>query len=188
MTENKQETNIREDNWSDIIELKSKLVDDNIIDCRVESVNIKKDYAYLNVKPLNVDIQKRVKFDTKVNTDRKSEFEVLLENLGIVPTEDDIEDKLTNRIIEFKILIDNNSIIFDKYCIENNRTEGGTINHLHKFQKIDKLKQAYLTLTLFILLYISVKIIIAYGVFSYLFLLFHIIFTFTVLKNILDII
>lgn len=145
-----------ETQWSDIIDLKSKLNDDNTVDCVIKSVDINKEYADLEITPIGTDIKKNVRYNSKVNLNKKSDFEIFVEKQGIAPTENNIEDKLLGSTVEFNISINENHIEFNDNV--------NTVDDYFTKERIKKLKYIFIGFTITSLSLIAFQVVLTYGI------------------------
>lgn len=106
--------------FNEKIKIKSYTNDSNKINCIIKDIKYNDETAILLVSPeFSTSIEKTVKLDATFKLDDKSEFESFLKSNGISPFDQDFENKLLDKSIEFYVYIDENKNIKFKYNKDN---------------------------------------------------------------------
>lgn len=161
--------------WDDMVEMKQRINNQETIKCDIENVSIGFESTNIIISPVSSEIQKSIQLDSKIYSDKESEFESFLKSNGISPTEDDIKNKLLNIQINVTGEIRDGKIIFALHDLDKNimsTTDEKSKSNISDIDSISKIMIASFSISTPILLVSMMAPYMGVRIFSILVFLF----------------
>lgn len=116
----KIEKDMKPVSWNDKIKMKHRIKNQDKITCDITNISIDFNTTCIFISPTNTDIEKKIQLDSTIYPNKESNFEKFLKSIGISPTEDNLEQKITDKRVDLNARVEDNDVVFELDNIDHN--------------------------------------------------------------------